>query len=365
MQVHEITLNQKTQIDEGLLDRAKQMGQQAHTAVQKAAPHVKNAALAAGDYANKAATRLEPHLQRAGDYAGQVAKSSAPARMAQSAKQTMANVGQGKGTTMKQEYQIQELAGKAQAAWDGFVAKYSGSLDPEEKEAYLSGSDGLMEDQLTEFVERNLLGKKQIERFANASKIQSIIQQICTVSEEPTNATTSSNYSAASVPPPPRHTQPEDAGDFKAYLQGRVKAGTMTKDQALRQWNKFINNVWQPSHMANVQQAVDKQARERKAVKPVTPAGVKQTLAPSGFNDWVKGSNGVQREDIIDESIGSPEERELFVSLIRQTSLATPARRSAPTRPQADRYSNEENVVDSTGNPKADAILKAAGFKIA
>lgn len=320
MLIHELTLKQTPQINEGLLDRAKQMG------------------MAAGDIANKAATKLEPHLQRAGDYAGNVARSSAPARMAQSAKQTVANIGQGKGTTMSQEYKVQEVASKAQAAWNGFVAKFAGSLDdPQEKEQYLSGADGVMEDQLTEFVERNLLGNKRIESFANAQKIHSLIAQIC-----------GGEAGALTEPRPSQQAQP-----------------TAKQPQAPEQSKKIVRHM-SPAG-TRVTSGEPRTLRFR---------GVEYIRDDEG--DWTNFKTGkkvpqaqqafLDKEDdyfdSLTEAAANDSQRKLFVDLIRQTSLATPARkRASAAQPRTAAY-NDESTVDSTGNPKADAILKAAGFKV-
>lgn len=199
MLIHEITQKpRRNQIDEGLVDQAKNIGQQAVSAAstvgknlkgayQKNAPGIKQAASnvaqnvksAATPIAKKAVKSIGAGLKTADTWATDKIQRSGTAQKLRSVGGAVGNIGKGTGNSPREEYQLQRFAEKAMNAWTAYTRKYAGSLqDPAEREKYTSGKSGLMNDQLTDFVERNLLGGKTIESLANAAKIYQIIDTI-------------------------------------------------------------------------------------------------------------------------------------------------------------------------------------------
>lgn len=257
-----------------------------------------------------------------------------------------------KGTTTAQEEKIHQLATKAQSAWNGFVQKYSASLDdPQEKTDYLSNADGLMEQQFTEFVERNLLGKQPINRFANANKIKSLVDQI--VGSESPNAlhpapqpqpSTVSKPTSAAPTAAPQPVAPAAEPQVAVHVSPRGTTISAGEPHTLTYKGKEYV-VDDDGDWANL--STGRKVRLEALAKFL-----------DSEEDWF-AHNGM-----INEAMDPASQHKLFMDLIRQTSLATPARKGTAQPRQRSYEPDNEKIVYSTGNSQADALLKAAGFEV-
>lgn len=326
MLIHEITYPRASQIDEGFMDQAKAA---AKATAQYATPKIQQGA-------KNLATKTAQLATRGGKALGSKLARSAPATAMRSAQQTVGNIGKGTGTSMRQEYKIRQLANKAQISWNKFKTQYAGSLgDEQEKQDYLSGKDGLLHDQLTDFVEKNFLNGKSAKSFANGHKIDAIINKIA-------------NSHSAQAPAP-------------GVTQRQKPVGSATSSPVTKQSNQRERTVT-PRGTTVISgeprvlrfQGVDYVRNERgdwanfKTGRP----------APEGQQAFLNNEDEYF-DTALSESISglNPKETQLFIDLTRQAMLATTARqKSAQTGNRAS--------VKSTGNPDADAVLQQAGFAL-
>lgn len=254
-------------------------------------------------------------------------------RGVQSAKQTAKNVGGDKGTTVSQEYKIQQMAGRAQAVWNGYVKQYAGSLDPEERQDYLSGRDGQQHKQFVRFVEDNLLGGRDINDFMNAPQINATIKQIISTSEN--------------TKPQAPETQPTPTSQNKKEVRHVSPSGTEVvsgEPRILkRQGKEYIRGD-------------DGRWTDFRTSKRLPEP--QQTFL----------DNEDEYFDTLNEDIasGNPQ-RDLFVKLIRQTSLAistTSRGRGSRRNTYPEPTVQDAGSVRSTGNRQADDVLVRAGFDV-
>lgn len=332
MLIYEITQPRSTPVDEGFMDQAKAMakraGQGATDFAKKAAPVVQQSAT---DFAKKAG-QVAAH---GGKTLGTKVARSAPVTAMRSARQTAGNIGKGTGTGVGQEYQLRKVANKAQISWNKFKEKYAGSLhDEQEKQDYLSGKDGLLHDQLTDFIEKNFLGGKPTSSFANGRKIDAIINKISGIGSGQSSSSGSQREQPARAASTPTAAKPTKRSEKTVSPRGaKVVSG---EPRVLRfQGVDYIRN--ERGEWANF-----------KTGRP----------APEGQQAFLNKEDDYFDAPVTEGISGlDPNETQLFVDLTRQAMLATTARQNSAQQ-------RDTGAVRSTGNPSADAVLQQAGFVV-
>ena len=216
-------------------------------------------------------------------------------------------------------------ATKAYNFWNNFKNKYALSFrDEAERTRYLNGSSGVMKRQLINFVEKNFLNKNHIQSFVNGDDIMVIIDKIIN------NTKNTQASSTKNVP----HSSPSGtkliSGEPKIIRYGN-------RDYMVNSNGEWINAKTQKIAPEGLQAFLDKE------------------------DDFYSSPVNEDADEIQNK------EYELFVDLIRQTSLASQtlnnhARRS--TEKEYDEIEGNAEVVNSTGNEEADRLLTKHGFKI-
>jgi hypothetical protein len=161
MQIHELTLKTKTQVDEGIADT---LG----AAAGKAVSGVKNVGSAVA----------APFKDVAGGYkAG------------------------------RQDQKVNAMADKAYRAWKGYEAQLL-KADPKARES------GQLEQQLLAFVNKNLLGGMYLPNVINKDKIISLVKQIGGANPGATKTAPTTQPPATQQPPAKAHTGGKVAGQL-------------------------------------------------------------------------------------------------------------------------------------------------------
>lgn len=259
----------------------------------------------------------------------------------------------------KQQQRIEAFATKVQNAWNAYKTKYANSLrDPEERENYLSGADGLQRAQLENFVETNLLQKNSINDFVNADKINALIDKIVTRGPSVTQSTSAQ---------PSALTQPTQTAASTSVQPSPTQSTASIKKKApmtTPRGTKVVNGEPLILRMRGIDYIRNEQGdwSDFKTHK-VAPESHQAFLDKE--SDYLDNAiNGTVNESTLSNDL----EHQLFVDLVHQVSLATPASSNQHTLKsrQHTRVSQVGSGVDlkSTGNDDADEVLRRAGFTI-
>lgn len=314
MLIHQITQPRKTQIDEGVIDSAKQ------------------------------------GLSNLANYGLNKAKNSNLATSARNIKQAVTQRDRS-GGEIGDEYKLRQQGTRAYKFWKNYTQKYAQSIrDPQQREQYLTGQSDLYRKQLIQFVELNLLGRNSIRTFDNGNEIMEVINELsgfpATGPQQTTQQPTQRQQSKQATQQP---TQPQPV------QQGQPRRpAPMTTPRGVRvtSGEPRILNFKNTDFVRNEQGEWSTLKGSRQASPPLQAFLDKE-------DDYL---------DTLSEGFSGPanEELELFNDLIRMTSVAThpneptDGRKKKKNKPQVA----PGTVVNSTGNDEADRALAKMGYKV-
>jgi len=311
MLIHQITQPRKNQIDEGVLDSAKQgLGNLANYGLNKA----KNSNLATSV---RNASQAVSHRARSGGEIGD-------------------------------EYQIRQQGTRAYKFWKNYTQKYAQSIrDPQQREQYLTGQSDLYRKQLIQFVEINLLGKNHIGSFINSNQMMEVINELSGFPATGPEQTTQRQQPQQGQRP----TQPQQPTQ---QSQPRRPAPMVTpRGVKVTSGEPRILNFKNTDFVRNDQGEWATLKGNRQASSPLQAFLDKE-------DDYL---------DTITEGFSGPanEELELFTDLIRMTSVAISDEEQTDVSPKKRKTRQQVpsgTVVNSTGNDEADRSLSKMGYKV-
>lgn len=266
MQIHEITLAKKQQVDEGILDAAR---------------------------------------AAAGKVGGMVNQVKSNSRQASLNKQT------------------EKVAGKAYDAWNSYarqLEQFAASKGPEALKAFQNRSDGMYQKSLMAFVQKNLLQGNQIGKLINKDDIIRLVKQLSVPKPAPAPAPA---QQGAQQQPPVQSAALAQAQPVVAQMpagtprQGAQQAaGAMKPNQARAQSTAAPATT--PQGQAPAQTLGRVQSTPAGASRPVAPGQAPQA------NTAQKKKPVSAPDRTVQEAAALPNEKELFKQLVHASALAMP-----------------------------------------
>jgi len=309
MLIHQITQPRKNQIDEGVLDAAKQ------------------------------------GLGKLANYGLDKAKRSNLATSARNISQAVSQRSRS-GGDIGDEYAIRQQGSRVLKFWKNYTQKFANSIrDPQQREQYLTGQSDLYRRQLIQFVETNLLGRTPIGNFENGDQIMEIINEL---SGFPATGSQPTQQSQPSQRPAQTTQQPVQPKRPTPMVTPRGVKVTSGEPRILNFKNTdFVRN----------------ETGEWSTLKGNRPASPPLQAFLDKEDDYL---------DTLNEGFAGPEneELELFNDLIRMTSVATTKTdddsesRTGKKKKSIKQQVTPGTVVNSTGNDEADRALAKMGYKV-